>query len=298
MNELITGYDLPHLATFSQGELDALADVLPKGLTYRMYGGEESRTFELSLPVRNFLRSVEGQVVYVAVKEKLNESINGVSGVSSDLDLLRAGNIPVKAIEYENERYLFDPPTWRDGFWNWYNFNFRKAKYYRELADKHILEWADWEERPIQDIINLPLKVNQNIGYKSYASQWIKYHFGFQIDLHVFGDDPEQFRANLEWYKANTQRKINIYEFNGLENNRQENDEYKNSDYHKRSHDELLVIANDVLGDQLGDVLYFTLASGRVSQTWSNPPYLHKYETKLIPGGYVVINTIDKVWTP
>lgn len=295
MNELITGYNLPHLAKFSQGELDALAEVLPKGLVYRMYGGEESRTFTLTLKVLQFLEDVDGSIVYVWT---LDNAFN-----DEHITALNDASIPIKAIEYENERYIFDPPTWRDGFWKWFDFNFRKAKYYSNLAVNHIWDWASFvydNNQYKKHAINLPLKVNQNIGFRFYAKQWL-YEIGLstaldiQIDLHVFGDDLEQFRQNLEWYKANTNRTINIYEFNGLENNRAENDEYKNSNYHDSSHRELLEIAKDVLGDQLGDVLYFTLASGRVSQTWSNPPYLNKYETKLIPGGYAVVNTIENV---
>ena len=269
---MITGYNLPHLDKFSIEELNLLSNSLPKGLTYRMYGGEESRGFVLSDKMIEFITTVEGKVILVIVNRY---------AAQTHTRMLEDAGISVE-YEYENEQYIFPPPTIFQ-FRDWIDFNFNKAKYYERLAQRHLADYAAQGK-----YYSLPAQVNQNVGYKAYAKVFLNSIMEFTIDLHVFGDDPAQLRGNLQWYKDNARgRKISVLEFNGLRNDRRES-LFKNTAYHSTRHAQLINIINEYSDE----VLYFTLAANPATQNWNNPSYLHKYYVDT-----VVVNEIWSVWS-
>lgn len=252
---MITGYNTPQIQAFSRKELQLLAGVLPKGLTMRVNGGEESRYFDFTEDFKWFLDEVGARVIWVDVNKQ-------------------EPNHPVWKTEWENEQYIFPAPNiWTD-FRGWLRFNFQKADYFRDLAKEH-LALAGYIA---PDIYNLPLQVNQNVGYKAYAMEFLASPLSFDVDLHVFGDDPTQFRNNLKWYKANTNRKIHLLEFRGTPNKPKGLVDSISNEAQKARHDLLLTIAVQELGDQLGEVCYFCLAANRAALRWKNPSYLHRYE--------------------
>lgn len=276
MSDRITGYNLPHLGEFTQRELNLLREELPKGLTYRLYGGEESKYYTITQKMIDFLRDVEGKVLLVGDQVLIDST-------------LESYDIPVVGKEYLNEPYIFPTPNiWRD-FWGWVKFTFDRVGYYRDLAKQHLEAI-----KPIMadEYVSLPLKVMQNGAYQSYAKVFLDTADFFHIDLHVFGDDPDKFADNLTWYKVHSKgRPIHFGEFSGTTNERMQATLLKNTEEHRIRHHELMDIAQNVLGDQLGEVLYFTLAANETTQGWKNPSYLHRYYV-----GDSVENTIPNVW--
>lgn len=270
----ISGYNTPHLQEFSRTQLSLLAEVLPKGLTMRLHGGEESRTFQMSEKVADFLREIEADVITVWTPEQP-----------------RFGSIT----EWENELYYITPPTMLQ-FRDWIMFNFRKNIYYAERAKKDFYRFAEWfagAPEGTKIIINLPLLVHQNMGYKAYAQEWLKWgaYADFEIDLHLYGGSPAQLRKNLEWYRNNTDKPIHFLEFNGLSNDRTLHIANKNSEYHRDNTEALLDVIDDVLGEQAGEILHFTLAANQNALNWQNSSYLHRYEVT-----NVVTDTLNNVF--
>lgn len=276
----MTGYNLPHLLWLSREQLDKLANQLPKGLTYRMYGGEETINFRITPDIIEWLQEVEGRVLLVY-------KMQSPDNFEYNRQQLIANSIPIKGICHENERYFFPAPTIFK-FRDWLLWMFNKAQYYRDLAQEHLIDLAvDMANTHYPVYVSLPAKVNQNPGYMAYAARFLDSDLDFTIDLHVYGDQLEQLQANLEWYERNSQgRRISCLEFNGLSNLR-EFSIWKNTSYHAVKHQQLL----NLLNQHTDEILYFTLVANDRTQHWRNPSYLHKYEVREF-----CINTIFNVW--
>lgn len=270
----ISGFNLPHLGNFTKAEFDALADYMIErgmtGMTMRYYGGNESKYYTPTDDMWAFLERINAKLIFVTPFSEEDAPT-----------------------EYLNEPYLFAPPTIWQGWREWAFYTFNKNGYYKQRA-KDDLEYIKSFNNP-NTIVSLPLKVTQNGAFREYAKVFLQSGYDFEIDLHVFGGDPVRFYNNLQWYKENAQgRKIHFLEFFGTTNTRGDQRPEKNSDGHAWLHNELLRIMDIVLGDQVGEVLIFTLAANEEALDRWHPdsqPFLHTFE---IRNGQVV-NTIPNV---
>lgn len=283
------GYNACHLAEFSREELHRLANVLPQGLTYRIYGGFESLYFDLTDRLCEFLAEVRGNVIVTMMKGMETK-------VENDIRFMQTYGIAIKGIEYDNERWGYEPNIFTDSWGAVWRFVFNKRGYYTDLAWRHITDLNNElnnPNSPLHDFdlyYSLPLKVNQNVGYKAYADIFLRYGPEFVIDSHIFGDDPAQTRANLQWLKDHSEgRDMAVLEFNERPTDRTQASALTNSDLSVTRFRALL----NVIEPFTDEVLYFTLAANPVTQNWRNPSYLHKYFVT----SQSVTNEIQRVWS-
>ena len=266
---MLTGYNLPHLAKFTERELNALAEILPKGLTYRIYGGNESRNYETTVIQREFLRKVEAKIIHVFTWEAARQ-------FWSDHAILKA-SFESYQIQYENEQYIFNAPNFWTDRRGWWKYVTNKGGYYRDRAKADLETFTQWRRAPLVQqcapvYISLPLNVNQNIGYKEYAKVFYNSGIEFKTDVHIYGNDPAQTAANLRWHKDQGAGEMSAFEFYGLKNTRQAAKD-KNGGYHKSRTADLFRVCQPYLTE----ILHFTLAANQKAMKWQNPPFLHRY---------------------
>lgn len=285
----ITGYNLCHLEKFSRAELRVLASKTDKGLLWRMYGGEETRTFTLGPDLIWFLKEVEGRVVIVYVGQDI---------VAQAERLVDAG-VFVEGYEFENERFLKieEPVIWKD-FWGWLRFIRNPLGFYRDIAKAHLREFDEFDrkvigERPWVNRVfhNLPFKVLDNAKHRAYAEVFLQSSVFFEVDLHVYGDYPiVKVEASLAWYLNNANgRQVSLLEWLSLPNTRDEALALRNTDSHVWYHREALALFGEM---GVKDVVAFTYAANPTVMAWQNQPFLAMY----LVDKDGVYSTAPRVW--
>lgn len=267
------GFNLPHLAKFSRAELQALAAYLPKGLTYRLYGGEETRTYEMTEDMLYFLKEAQGRTVVVFQKDSESIGRDWVARLS------RAG-VTVAPSQWENELYSKVVPIPRT-FFERLQFLFARPAFERDFYRK---QGAADAARAVSEgcrVFNIPVMVTQNANFMAYAEGALSIGATYTIDLHVYGRQREgeayftQLRENLAWIKGKSKgRPIEVLEYNPTWHNgpaREFLDDI-NTPLARSSHDRHMAEFERV-GIEV--VLWYCLASNAKSDAWSNYPYFN-----------------------
>lgn len=275
-----------HLLHFSPEQLDKLADELPKGRTWRLYGGNESRDFSLEQKLIDFVKGNEGQVAMVMTKG------NEVRDQSHYLQLEAAG-VPISTVQWENEHFALVGPE--PGFWGAIRWWLFRTEVYREagrrMADQ-IFGWYSQRQR----VFNIPVMVTQNPNWKAYAEGALSSDAPFDIGLNVYGRQrderyPEQLRQNLAWISARKKnRRLRVVEYNPCwyDGQKRTNLQDKNSDFAVASHRVHMATFSDF---GVIEVLLNTVAGNETTASWANPPYFHQFQMT----GLDVANTMDRV---
>lgn len=299
----ISGFNLLHLMKFTRDEVLRLADVVPSGMTYRLYGGEESVEYTydndrpfLELIIEFMERSKARSLIVVA------EPGYEKQGIREVVDLFQDHGVFVEYIQCGNEEYYKPQLNNRwEAFMAWLD----PRGYYRKKAEEHVddnrkfIRYMGDVLRPETDLVfNIPVKVNQNGNWAAYVQKIAQLNAFDHYDLHIY---PEQYHANtVEQFTENIARLRQIlgedvtfstFEYypgwhKGAERYQLD---FKNTFEQRAINEDMLLLYDQA---RFKEVVIFHLAGNEDTERWRNAPVFNVYQVR--PDK--IVNELDLVF--
>lgn len=262
------GYNAYALHILTDEQTEALIEVLPRGLTYRLGGEEYTNHYT---PDKAFVERMK------MVAERTGGKVHVVcpeEGGCAELYGLFA-EVAEPVVTYGNE-YWFDLEQPGRVFKDLWTYLFNRQNYYRKGAREYMEGAAKAEQElraaghMVEVTVNAPLPQNNNL--KAFADEVKK--SPYRLDLHIYGKPWERdyllkLTAWMDYFRGHS---ILIGEFAPVE--LKTRPDLKGSDTESTYRWAILRLLAE---RGITEVYDFTLVANDHMMRWSNAPVYHRY---------------------